>query len=462
MLIVGAVMLAQAACATYTARPLDPATSRAQLEARSLRDPVLGERVKALVPGEQNTPPAGGWGAAELLVAAVHFNPSLAEARAHLATALAAVTTARALPNPNLSLSFEYDTQRAAESPWLWAASTGFLIDTALRRRLRTELAQSGVRAARADYAETLWGVRHELRAARLAALMSERRLSVLTDEERDRAELATSIERRVSVGESSSGERLQNQIELARTRSAAAEAARQRGAARAQLAGVIGVPLPGLEGEQLRFEDLAAPAPLEERSITELRERALLSRPDLERAINDYQASEIELQQTVRAQYPQLTVGPGYMYDHGIRKATLGISFNLPLFDQNQGPIAESRARREAAGQHLLAVQAEILSAIDAARADYGLALAALAAAQAQHAAAATLVRNAERALAAGAADRPTLIAARISADAESLAELDALERADQALGALEDALHTPLAGNETTLHPQPDLEEP
>lgn len=461
-LLVGALMLAQAACATYSARPLDPAASRAQLEARSLTDPALGERLKALLPADRSVPPAGGWGAAELLVAAAQFNPRLAEARARLAAAVAGVTTARAIPNPNLTGSFEYDLHKAAEATWLWAASSMFIVDTPLRRRLRMELAQSAVQAARADYAETLWGVRRELRAARLAAHLAERRLTVLAAAERDRSELAAHIARRVAAGESAASERLQNDVELARTRSAQAEAARQRAAARAHLAAVIGVPQPALEAVPLNFDDLTGPAPLEAARVGELREHALLSRADLERAADDYQASEVELQQAVRAQYPQLTVGPGYMFDHGIRKATLGVSFDLPVFNQNQGPIAEARARREAAGQHLLGVQSDILSEVDAARTDYALALGALGTAEGQRGAAEALARSVERAFTAGAEDRPALLAARLAAAAEALAELDALERAAQALGALEDALRTPLAGNETMLRLNTDLGEP
>ena len=48
---------------------------------------------------------------------------------------------------------------------------------------------------------------------------------------------------------------------------------------------------------------------------------------------------------------------------------------------------------------------------------------------------------------------DRPTLLAAEVALNAETLAELDALDRAQQALGQLEDAVRAPLSGPETSL---------
>jgi outer membrane protein TolC len=446
-------LLVQGACTTYTPRPIDPAQTRAQLEARTLNDPDLARRLETLLPPPATVQPPVSWDQAELLVAAVEFNPTLLEARAHVAEAAGAVTSAHAIPNPNLALSSEYDLARYAESPWLWGASVGFLLDTTLRRRLRTEVAQSGVRAAQLDYAEALWSVRRELRAALLAAVVAERRIELLSAAERDRVDLVRLIGARVEAGEAAAPERLQAQLELTRTRAALADARLQLEDARARVAGVIGVPAPALMGVALRWDALEAPASPDGARLQTLRADALLTRTDLAHAVSDYQVRELELQQQVRAQYPEVTVAPGYLYDHGIRKATLGISFNLPVFNRNQGPIAEALARREEAGDHLLVVQEQILNQVDAARAQLSVALDALGAARQQRLDADALTQSVARAVAAGADDRPSLLAARLTASADALAELDAIDHAQQALGQLEDALRTPLAGAEMRL---------
>jgi cobalt-zinc-cadmium efflux system outer membrane protein len=250
----------------------------------------------------------------------------------------------------------------------------------------------------------------------------------------------------------------VQLDLELARTRTALAEARRQLSEAQVRLAAVIGIPLAALDGQLMQWEALEAPEPPSDSRVAQLREQALLSRPDLERAIGEYRSREIELQQQVRAQYPQVSLGPGYTYDHGIRKATLGVSLALPLFNRNQGPIAEAEMRREAAGSHLLSVQAQILSEVDGAAQAYRGALAALQLARQQSLSAQTLADASARSLAVGAEDQPTLLALRLNANAEQLAELDVLERAQQALGQLEDALRTPLAGNDLALRLPPD----
>ena len=55
-----------------------------------------------------------------------------------------------------------------------------------------------------------------------------------------------------------------------------------------------------------------------------------------------------------------QLTLGPGYYWDHGIAKFPLDVGFTLPV-NRNKGEIAEARAARELAGKRMLALQADI-----------------------------------------------------------------------------------------------------
>ena len=57
--------------------------------------------------------------------------------------------------------------------------------------------------------------------------------------------------------------------------------------------------------------------------------------------------------------QYPDLHVGTGYTFDQGQNKWALGLSIDLPLLDQNQGPIAEAEAARDEAAARFVAIQA-------------------------------------------------------------------------------------------------------
>ncbi|UGB38630.1 TolC family protein [Frateuria soli] len=442
-------------CATYRPAPVDPAATRAQWQASRLDDPALAARLRPwLPPRDHGQWPPGDYGRVELVLAALALNPDVAEARAHLAEASAAVRTAKARANPTLGLALERYTRAQADgAPWLWGLSTDFLLDGGLRRRLRVQLADQGVRGARLDYAGRLWDVRSAVRDALEQLLIARRQQNLAARTAAAATALEQAARQRVALGEDAPQVVLQAVQTLARARSDQAAAGQRATSAQAQLARAIGVSVAALQGLALRWDDFDRPAAPPSARLDTLADHALLARSDLERALVDYARRETELHQQVHAQYPQLSLGPGYTYDHGIRKLTFNASLSLPLFDQNQGPIAEARARREAAAAHVRAVQADIASAIDAARARLAAALPALDAARAGEQAAVRARDQTDHAFALGGTDRGTLLESRLAALAAGQATLAALDAAWQAEAALEDALRTPLDPAEATL---------
>jgi cobalt-zinc-cadmium efflux system outer membrane protein len=444
-------LLLTAACAHYEPKPFAPEQTLRELQSRRLTDPELQARVKVDA-ASPNT-----WGRAQWLLAALELSPALAEARAQFAQSAAALNSARAYENPTISLSSEYDTSRADESPWLWGIGTSFLLDTFLSRPQRIDLAQAGIRGAHADLSEALWTVRRDVRVALLSIVIARKRVNALEQEVQQRSELAKLARSRVRAGESARPEESQAQLELLRSQLALDDAKRAVSDAQGALAAVLGVSTQAVSEIAPRWEDLDTLQPPAQFTLGTLRDQALLSRPDLERAIADYQAADLELRRQVHQQYWQASVGPGYTYDHGIRKVTLGASFSLPIFNRNQGPIAEANAARDTAGLHAMTVQATILSEIESATTGYANAVATLDRVRAQRVAAEEGAASARRAFAADATDRPTLLAAELAVTTENAAEIDALERAQQALGQLEDALRTPLVGPETQVRSLP-----
>ena len=69
-----------------------------------------------------------------------------------------------------------------------------------------------------------------------------------------------------------------------------------------------------------------------------------------------------------IALQYPAVSLGPAYNYDHVVYKFPFGLSLALPPWDLNRGPIAEAEATRAAAGRTLELTQANALAAVDAA----------------------------------------------------------------------------------------------
>jgi len=188
--------------------------------------------------------------------------------------------------------------------------------------------------------------------------------------------------------------------------------------------------------------------------STREMRERALLSRADVEISINDYAVAEATLKRAVARQYPQFELGPGYYWDHGIAKFPFDVGFTLPL-NRNRGEIAEARAAREIAGQKLLAQQVDIYGAIAAAERAESLARAGVAAANQQAMSARKQADQAALGLRLGATGSTEQLAAEIVATRAQLEAIQLRAQLQTARNTLEDVLHTPLSGPELALAP-------
>jgi outer membrane protein TolC len=231
-----------------------------------------------------------------------------------------------------------------------------------------------------------------------------------------------------------------------ARTGLDQAEAARQAAEARARIAEAIGLPARALEGVEFNFDLTTAADAGKDLTSAQARQEALLGRSDVLAALAEYVASESALQLEIAKQYPDLHLNPGYQFDQGEHKWALGLSVELPLLNQNQGPIAEAIAKREETAARFLALQARVIGGIDRALAvriatldqvDRQRQFTQLAREQAA---------SVETLFKAGAADRLELSNAQIEASASDLAFLEAQIKAQQAIAQLEDAIQHPL----------------
>ena len=439
-------------CAHYRAAPLDLPTSLLNFNSGSLNDPQLQQRLAALQ--SLDSVRLGQWNRAQLLVIASERNPKVLMARTQLQVADAVKKTASALPNPSVSLGADYNLSQTAESPWLWSISTDWLLDMGLRRQLRMQSADTNIQAVRLEYAESLWSVRVELRTALLSYLMNSRRKQVLQEIQTYQEQLLQLHRQRITQGEGTAREALQVESELAHTRSTMADTARLASQAHAQLASALGVPVSALQSQGFIWDDLLQITAVNEQQLVQLREKALLSRVDLERAVLDYQSRELALQQSIREQYPQFSIGPGYSWDHGVKKVSLGISLTLPIFNRNQGPIAEALAARELAGQKVMLVQSTIQNEIDLAYQAYQESVQTLQQVVQQHNIAEQSLVQVQQMLAVGESEKIELMASQLLVTTQRLAVLDAIEQMQQSFGQLEDALRTPLSGPEVALN--------
>jgi len=435
-----------AACAHFQPQAVSARAGITSFDSRSLAAPGL----RAFLTANHVAVPLPGapWSMKALTLTAFYYQPALGEARARLTAAQAAEITAGERPNPSVSVAPGYDAGvPGAVHPWIVPLSFDWPIETAGKRADRLAQARHEAAAARWDLVGTVWQVRSRLRAALLQLYAARRSESLLAVAESTRRQALGLLERQLTAGNVSSYDVAQARMALNRATLARQAAAGRSRQARIALAGALGVPLRAIDGARFSFVDLRTfPRGL---TVATVRQQALLDRADVRSALERYAASQSALQLQVARQWPDIDLGPGFTWNEqlaGDREWELGLSLPLPLRNHNQGPIAEATAQRALAAAHFVTVQSAALTQIDGALAAYDSARRQLATAESLLEDLEQQLRSVEAQVAAGELQPLDLVNAKLAHEAGAQDRLDALVRAQQALGQLEDAMQSPL----------------
>jgi cobalt-zinc-cadmium efflux system outer membrane protein len=443
----GSILLALAfvaGCAQFHPQPISPERTAEAFASRSLTNSELREFLAA----NQAQANAAPWDLKALTLVAFYYQPTLAEARAQLLSAQAATLTAGQRPNPSVTVTPGYDSQiPGSPSPWIVPLTFDWPIETAGKRRRRIEEAEHLAEAGRWNLVGTVWQVRSQVRAALLSYYYTQQTETLLAREEVAQSNVVRLLEGQLAAGMISEFETTQAHIALNTTQLAQQDAIGKFRQARVELAHALGVPTSAVEDVPLSFAELNEfPLALTRPNV---RQQALLNRADVRGALAEYAASQSALQLQIAQQYPDVHLGPGYAWNSGNagdNEWSLGLTVTLPLLNHNQGPVAEAEAKRSQAAAHFLTVQANALAQIDGVLAGYQAALS-------QAATAKALLDNLQKRLnsvraqtQAGEAEPIALATAEVEFATGMLNQLDALAKAQQALGLLEDATQSPL----------------
>jgi outer membrane protein TolC len=444
--LAGAGLLA--GCAHYKAQPIVATDTAAKLRGRTLSDEGLRGFLQTNSPETVKEWPRRSWDLDGLVMAAFYYQPSLEVARADWGIARAGIKTAGGRPNPTVTALPTYSKGVANNfSPWAYTISMDVPIETAGKRGKRIEQAEHLSDSARLNIATTAWQVRSKVRSALLDYVASEQRAGLLEEQVSLQEQIVERFGVQLRAGAISAVEITAGRAALARSRADLADTKRQLAGARVRLADAIGVPSSALEGVSVGF-DLASIPSAEAVAPAGVRDAALHSRTDILGALADYAATESALRLEIAKQYPDVHLSPGYGWNQnneGDSQWQLGVTVDLPILNQNQGPIEEAVARRKATAARFVALQASVIAEIDGALAVYGASGSNLAALESLVAAkkAQRDVTAAQRQ--AGAADRVELASAELDFKTAALAEFDARVQVQQAVGTLEDAVQRP-----------------
>ncbi len=443
-LIISTLLLS--ACATYRDRPIQLDDMGQAFESRSLDNAELQKFMAANLHRDVKPWPPQQWDLTTLTFAAYYYNPELDVARAKWSVAAAAVKTAGQRPNPTLQLPFGYTVDaKNGNTPWTYGINLDIPVETAGKRGYRIAQAQQLSLSARLDIGNVAWQVRSRLRGDLLNLYAASRKASLQEKVVSAQEDIVDMLDNRLSHGAASAAEIRQARITLSQDQRDLAIAEKQMRDARSRVASAIGLPVGALSDIKISF-DVFGQSHFDVPS-DEVRYEAVLGRPDLLSALAKYEASQAALQLEIAKQYPDIHLGPGYLYDKDGDKLVLPVSFvALPLFNRNEGPIAEAEAKRDEAAAQVKALQARAINDTERALQNYYAAAGNLATSDVLLSAQENQLQALQNAFDAGETDRLTVTLALSVFYSNELVHEDARIQVQQAIGQLEDALQRPL----------------
>lgn len=436
------------ACATYRAAPLKPAEAAHQFAQRSLAAPELCEYLKANPGTGLSSCPPAQWNLASLTLAGFFYSPNLAVAQAKLNVARAAIITAGQRPNPSIGIGPAYTASAAPSfAPWaIGAAALNFPIETAGKRGYRIAQARRLADAAALGVGETAWGVRGAIRTALLSHLVAQREYDLARAYESASERTARLLQERVAAGAAAAPALNFALANLAAARLKAAQAQSRVPETLNTLATALGVPVEALQGARFAWPKFDQPPDHASLSSRQVQRLALLNRIDLRRMLARYAAADEALKLEIARQYPDINLSGGYSWEVNENIFELIPVVTLPLMNQNQGPIAEAEAKRAQVAAEFTALQDSIIAQAKGALTAYRGSLDAFE--QGSRSAGFSEKRLAamRRAAELGDIDSLMLATTQLETIIAEQSKLSALASAQQALGALEDAVERPL----------------
>lgn len=293
-------------------------------------------------------------------------NPSLALATARQESALGAMDTAKAYPNPEVEV---FGGTSTGIGPGALNGDNGQVmvaqpVDMPFVREARRKVAEAGI--ASADEAnDAIWlTVRGQTRQAFYEILRRRAELEIAEDNERLLQQIRDKIKLKVEVGEAPRYEEVKATAEWLNAVKLKQSAWVKVDDAKSALHALFGSALPYPFDVQGELPPKVEPLP----PIERLRDEVLAQQPLLRQTHADIHKAHARLGYEQDLRYPQPTIKAGVQRDPGLEQWQVGVSIPLPLWNQRQGPIREAaadlRLAEAQAAQQELAVLRELESA--------------------------------------------------------------------------------------------------
>jgi outer membrane protein, heavy metal efflux system len=309
------------------------------LDARTVADELRAEE------GAAAAAPAAAVTEEQAVALALRWNPDLRVARRQRAIAQGEVVAATALSNPTLELELlhleDYGGRKA------WGLQLGWEPPQPVVLSAKRAAAWAQVDAVGSEIAEAEWQLAVAVRAAHARLLAIGEQRGLVEQALQTRHKVAELVERRLGGGASTRLDLSLAQLAVGQGERDRDELSDQELAARRELGELVGAghPLGAIGSIPEEPRPPAAP--------DRLVDAALTARPALRAQEKRYAQREQEVRLEDARAWPwfRFTAAPRYRADVSNRHPDdfmVALQFTLPIFDQNQGPIAVARGLRD------------------------------------------------------------------------------------------------------------------
>lgn len=308
----------------------------------------------------------------EAVSAAFASHPLLAAAQSRADSARGLRRQAALRPNTQLILQSENVRSGSQASPFVyWRDTDSFAylqqtFETAGKRGHRIGVADQGIRRAELETEVLRRQIALRVKHAYWAAAGAQLLFTLLQRNEKTFQQIVDYHEVRVKEGAMAEADLIRVRLEADRIKLAATQAGLDAARARIALLREMG---------RSDFPETQFPDPLElkdDRLLLADAERAILERPEiaLARVQMEEARAALGLQQSLAR--PNYDAYAGYKRTTGLNAMIVGLTFELPWLNRNQGNIESVAARTREAESNLAATQALVRAEVAAAAADY------------------------------------------------------------------------------------------
>lgn len=301
---------------------------------------------------------------AELVRTVLAFNPALNLAQLGQVQAQAALETAKALPNPRLEWSggraqAPLSTAQGAISSW----GASQLLENPQVREARSSIAREGIAYQQVQILQTQREVIAHVRLLAYEKVLRQEEVQaaseglILLEQTKERVRL------RVNSGEAPRYEIIKADAEAihARQRQQTAQLALEQ--TRIRLNQLAAGQLPN--GWRLRAS-LEDPLPALDRET--LRGAVRSQNAELQALRTEVERQRARVREAQASRWPGVEIRYAQTREPEVRQGLVGASIQMPLLDQRQGPLAESRAELMRAQTRLESRESELTLQLDAA----------------------------------------------------------------------------------------------